>query len=156
MRFCFSLKKKLSSSLSPVLGRPLNWNTGLSPPMQVGSWTSRAKCAATAARGNTTVFTPATAARDSSRGASAGTGPTSANPALRWGLLAIYSYPTRTFIILFFTLAYTGIWHVVTCCKWVYIWFFFFMWHVWRISNQEKLKERETHSKSNSVVLIGV
>ncbi len=63
-----------------------NCNLGLS---QVGFWTSRAKCAATAARGNTTVFTPVTAARDSSRGASAETGPTSVNPALRWGLLLI-------------------------------------------------------------------
>lgn len=53
---------------------------------QVGFWTSHAKCAATAARGNTTVFTPVTAARDSSRGASAETGRTSANLALRWGL----------------------------------------------------------------------
>lgn len=52
--------------------------------LQVGSWTSRAKCAVTAAQGSTTVFTPATAARDSSRGASAGTGLMSANLAHRW------------------------------------------------------------------------
>lgn len=58
-----------------------NWNVGLP---QVGFWTSHAKCAATAAQGNTMVFTPVTAARDSSRGASAETGLTSVNLALRW------------------------------------------------------------------------
>lgn len=57
---------------------------------QVGFWTSHAKCAATAAQGSTMEFTPVTAARDSSRGASAETGPTSVNLALRWGLSLIY------------------------------------------------------------------
>lgn len=64
-----------------------NWNLGLS---QVGFWTSHAKSVETAAQGNTTVFTPVTAARDSSRGASEETEPTSVNLALRWGLLLIY------------------------------------------------------------------
>lgn len=50
---------------------------------QVEYWTSHAKCVVTAAQGNTTVFTPVTAARDSSRGASAETGHTSVNLALR-------------------------------------------------------------------------
>lgn len=50
---------------------------------QVGFWTSRAKFVETVVQGNTTVFTPAMAARVSSRGASAEIGPTSVNLALR-------------------------------------------------------------------------
>lgn len=89
---CIHLKLSPSASQCQVIQWVVSkWNVGLS---QVGFWISHAKCAATAVRGNTTVFTPVTAARDSSRGASAETGPTSANLALRWGLLLIpYIYP---------------------------------------------------------------
>lgn len=81
-----------------------NENCGLA---QVGFWTSHARCAATAAQGNTTVFTPATAARDSSKGASAGTEHTSVNPALRWGLLLIfYLFICFVFFIYIFNLTH--------------------------------------------------
>lgn len=89
-----------------------NWDLGLP---QVGFWTSRAKCAATAAQGNTTVFTPVTAVRDSSRGASAETEHTSANLALRWGLLLIYSiFPFEVFRFPFSQFPY---WLEVTTTK---------------------------------------